>query len=80
LDEVGEQGLLWNDEAMLKSLITRTDYEVELKGQEKRAVKNYNNYIFTTNCQMPIEVDPGVTVFCNVVINTWVNMMNILSR
>jgi len=45
LDEVGERGSLWNDEAMLKSLITRTDYEVELKGQEKRAVKDYNNYI-----------------------------------
>jgi len=64
LDEVGEHSSMWNDEAMLKSLITRTDYEVELKGQEKRSVKDFNNYIFTTNCEMPIKVEGTDQHYC----------------
>jgi len=64
LDEVGECGSMWNDEAMLKSLITRTHYEVELKGQEKRGVNDYNNYIFTTNCETPIKVEGTDRRYC----------------
>jgi len=29
LDEIGECGSKWENEAMLKSLITRSDYDVE---------------------------------------------------
>jgi len=64
LDEIGECGSKWDDEAMLKSLITRNDYDVELKGQEKRPVKDYNNYIFTTNCEAPIKVEGTDQRYC----------------
>jgi len=64
LDEIGERSSKWDDEAMLKSLITRNSYDVELKGQEKRPIKDYNNYIFTTNCKAPIKIEGTDWRYC----------------
>jgi len=64
IDEVGSHGSIWHNEAKLKKLITQPEYQVELKGQEKRRIDNLNNYIFTTNCEMPIKIEGTDRRYC----------------
>jgi len=64
IDEVGGHGSIWRDEAKLKKLITQPDYQIELKGQEKRHVDDFNNYIFTTNCETPIKIEGTDRRYC----------------
>jgi len=64
IDEVGSHGSTWLDEAKLKKLITQPEYQVELKGQEKRHINDLNNYIFTTNCETPIKIEGTDRQYC----------------
>jgi len=76
IDEVGGSGSIWRDEAKLKKLITQPEYQVKLKCQEKRHVDDYNNFIFTTNCETPIKIEGTDRRYCvyNVIpnITVWV--------
>jgi len=64
IDEVGGHGSIWRNESKLKKLITQPDYQVELKGQEKGHVNDFNNYIFTTNCETPIKIEGTDRRYC----------------
>jgi len=62
IDEVWSHDSIWHHEAKLKKLITQPEYQVELKGQEKRCVDDI--YIFTTNCETPIKIEGTDRRYC----------------
>jgi len=64
IDEVAGHGSIWRDEAELKKLITQPEYQVKLKCQEKRHVDDFNNFIFTTNCETAIKIEGTDRRYC----------------
>ena len=64
LDEIGQGGGSYKNSNRLKDITTRTMAPVERKGLEMYMAPDYNNYVFTSQEDWIVKVEPADRRFC----------------